>query len=68
MKDIEQTLPKTIFVRIHRSFIVNVNYVRVIERNRLKLETGDYLVMGDNYKNRFLATMDERLVKTSRVP
>lgn len=66
MKDIEQALPQTFFARIHRSFIVNVNYVRVIERNRLKLDTGEYLTMGDYYKDRFLAVMDERLVKTSR--
>jgi DNA-binding LytR/AlgR family response regulator len=67
MKDIEQALPKTTFARIHRSFIVNMNYVRVIERNQLKLESGEYLTMGDNYKNRFLAIMDEHLVKTNRV-
>ena len=66
MKDIEQALPKTFFARIHRSFIVNMNFVRVIERNQLKLQTGEYLTMGDYYKERFLVIMDQHLVKTNR--
>ncbi|HZK62556.1 MAG TPA: LytTR family DNA-binding domain-containing protein, partial [Puia sp.] len=66
MKEIEVHLPTQLFVRIHRSFIVNIDYVKEIERNRLKLENGCHLVMGDYYKQRFLDMMDERLVKTSR--
>jgi DNA-binding LytR/AlgR family response regulator len=66
MKEIEYHLPKQIFARIHRSFIVNINFVRVIERNQLKLENGESLTMGDYYKQRFLDIMDAHLVKTNR--
>jgi DNA-binding LytR/AlgR family response regulator len=66
MREIERHLPKTFFARIHRSFIVNINFVKVIERAQLKLENGESLVMGDHYKEKFLEFMDGRLVKTDR--
>lgn len=66
MKEIEQHLPEVLFARIHRSFIININFVKVIERNQVRLSTGDALVMGDHYKQRFLELMDEHLVKTGR--
>lgn len=66
MKEIGRHLPKQTFARIHRSFIVNINFVRIIERNQLKLENGESLMMGDYYKQSFLDMMDAHLVKTSR--
>lgn len=66
MKEIEHHLPKPLFARIHRSFIVNVNFVKIIERSQIKLENGASLIMGDYYKQRFLDLMDAHLVKTSR--
>lgn len=66
MKEIEYHLPKPLFARIHRSFIINVNFVKVIERAQVRMENGDALIMGDYYKKRFLDLMDEHLVKTDR--
>lgn len=66
MKDIESHLPKPLFARIHRSFLINVNYVKVIERNQVKMENGEDLTMGDYYKKKFLDLMDEHLVRTDR--
>ena len=66
MKEIERHLPKPLFSRIHRSFMINVNFVKVIERSQVRLENGEALMMGDYYKKRFLDLMDEHLVKTDR--
>ena len=66
MKEIERHLPKPLFARIHRSFMINVNFVKVIERSQVRLENGESLIMGDYYKKRFLDLMDEHLVKTDR--
>jgi len=66
MREIERHLPQQVFARIHRSFIVNINYVKVVERARIKLENGEELVMGDHYKQKFLDFMDSHLVKTDR--
>jgi DNA-binding LytR/AlgR family response regulator len=66
MKEIEHHLPKPLFARIHRSFIININFVKVIERGQIRLESGEGLILGDNYKKKFLDLMDEFLVKTGR--
>jgi DNA-binding LytR/AlgR family response regulator len=68
MKEIEHNLPKPLFARIHRSFIINVNYVKVIERSQIRMENGDVLTLGDYYKTRFLDLMDEHLITTERSP
>jgi len=66
MREIERHLPGNLFVRIHRSFIININFVSVTERSQVKLKTGESLNMGDHYKQRFLALMDEHLIKSDR--
>jgi DNA-binding LytR/AlgR family response regulator len=66
MREIERHLPRHLFARVHRSFIVNIDYVKVTERAQVKLTNGESLVMGDHYKQKFLDFMDARLVKTDR--
>lgn len=66
IKEIERHLPQPIFARIHRSFIVNVNFVKVIERAQIRLQNGESLMMGDHYKQAFLNRMDGKLIKTDR--
>ncbi|MDN5286540.1 MAG: hypothetical protein JWR38_2814 [Mucilaginibacter sp.] len=66
MKEMEQHLPKPAFARVHRSFIVNINFVRIIERGQIRLDDGKSIVMGNHYKQRFLDLMDGHLVKTNR--
>jgi len=68
IKEIARRLPELLFMRIHRSFLVNLNFIKVIERARLKLHNGTSLDLGDQYKEKFLALMDERLIKKDRLP
>ncbi len=52
MKAIEQLLPPSRFIRVHRSFIVQKSKIREIERNRIVF--GDvYIPIGDSYKQAF---------------
>ncbi len=52
MKAVEQMLPDSRFMRVHRSFIVNMASVRTIERNRIVL--GDqYVPVSDSYRKQF---------------
>lgn len=52
MKAIEQMLPTSRFIRVHRSFIVQKSKIREIERNRIVF--GDvYIPIGDSYKPAF---------------
>jgi two-component system, LytTR family, response regulator len=52
MKVIEEKLPGDTFMRVHRSFIVNLNKIQTVERSRIIF--GDiYIPVSDNYKERF---------------
>ena len=53
LKAIETVLPANIFVRIHKSFIVSVNAVESIERNRIYLKNKTILPIGDTYRDNF---------------
>ena len=35
MRELEETLPSDIFMRVHRSFIVNLRRIEIVERNRI---------------------------------
>lgn len=52
MKAMEQMLPSSGFIRVHRSYIVAKNKITEIERNRIVF--GDtYIPIGDSYKQAF---------------
>ena len=52
MKTVEQMLPASRFIRVHRSFIVQKSKIREIERNRIVF--GEvYIPIGDSYKQAF---------------
>lgn len=61
MKTIEENLPGEMFVRVHRSFIVNINKIKTIERNRIvfgKL----YIPISDSYKERITKLLEQRAI------
>ena len=41
------------FLQVHRSFIVNMDHVQVIERNRIIMDEENYIPVGDSYKGAF---------------
>lgn len=56
MKALEEALPENRFVRVHRSFIVNMDCVRVIERNSIIL-AGRCIPVSESYRRRFFALL-----------
>jgi len=57
MKAIEQKLPTNKFSRVHRSFIVNVSRISVIEDNAIVIKTHDgskSIPIGKSYKDKLL--------------
>jgi len=59
LKVMEEQLPKDKFMRVHRSFIVNLDRVKVIERNRIVFDQNVYIPVGDQYKENFQAFVDK---------
>ncbi len=59
LKSMEEQLPEKLFMRIHRSFIVNLEKVKVIERNRIVFDAKTYIPIGDQYKEKFQKFVDK---------
>lgn len=53
MREVEKILPPATFMRVHRSFIVNLKNVEVIDRNRIVFGK-TYIPVSDSHKEEFL--------------
>jgi Response regulator of the LytR/AlgR family len=53
MKEIEDKLPKDLFIRVHRSYIVCKNKIESIHKNRLHI-AGREIPIGETYKDGFM--------------
>ena len=49
LKRLEERLPG-FFMRIHRSFIINLRYVKEVSKNRVTMENDVILPIGELYK------------------
>ena len=59
MKAIEEKLVASDFIRIHRSFIVNIRKIQYIHRNYVKIGEKE-VPIGDNYKDNFLQIINQK--------
>ena len=61
MKKIEERLPHN-FMRIHRSYIVNLDDIREVNKNRVILDAATYLPIGDIYRENFQQYLDTKFL------
>lgn len=59
MKAMEELLPVTRFIRVHRSFIVQKDQIRIVDRGRIVFGK-TYIPVSDSYKQVFQTFLDER--------
>ncbi|PLW93396.1 MAG: DNA-binding response regulator [Marinilabiliales bacterium] len=62
MKNLETSLPSEDFMRVHRSYIVNLNKVQTIERNRIVFNKETYIPVSDQYKDAFKEFVEKRFL------
>ena len=53
MRKLEERLPQEMFMRVHRSYIVNLRKITEVSRLRIIFNKNIYIPVGDNYKERF---------------
>jgi DNA-binding LytR/AlgR family response regulator len=51
MTKLNEILPADRFLRINRSYLIQLRHVRTLEGNSVRLSTGDSLVIGPNYRD-----------------
>ncbi len=59
MKTMEELLPESRFIRVHRSFIVQPEKIEMIDRNRIVFGK-EYIPISDNYKQKFMDFLAKR--------
>lgn len=59
MKEIEELLPADRFMRVHRSFIVNLDNIEIVERNRI-IFGKIYIPIADSRREEFFARFTTR--------
>ena len=58
LKNMEAALPSEQFMRVHRSYIVNLRAIRSYVRGRIFLSDTEYVPIGENYKEAFQNYID----------
>lgn len=61
MKKMEERLPDY-FMRIHRSYIVNLKKIQEVNKNRIIMDKDTYLPIGDMYKDTFQQYLDTKFL------
>jgi DNA-binding LytR/AlgR family response regulator len=49
-------------MRIHRSFIINLDKISEVKKNHVVLGDGVSLPIGDNYKDAFMAYVNSKIL------
>ena len=61
MKKMEERLPQN-FMRIHRSYIINLTKIQEVNKNRVIIDRDTYLPIGDMYKETFQNYLDTKFL------
>lgn len=63
LKNMENELPKDKFMRVQRSFIVNLTKIKAVEKNKIHLEHKKIIPVGEQYKDGFQEYLSTNFVK-----
>ncbi len=61
LKNLESLLPSDRFLRVHRSFIINIRHITGIERNLLHLHNMQ-IPMSESYKSQLMEMINDKIV------
>ena len=68
LKNMESALPSTMFMRVHRSYIINMNRVSAYSRGKIFLDNGDDVPLSINYREVFRAYLDSKQTMQTALP
>ncbi|WP_315818563.1 LytTR family DNA-binding domain-containing protein [Paraflavitalea speifideaquila] len=52
MRSFQEQLPDSQFIRVHKSYLVALDKIQFIERNRIVID-GNYIPIGETYQEGF---------------
>lgn len=66
MTEIEQALPETQFLRVHRSYIVNMDLIKIVQGNEIHLSNAIKLPLGSSFRDNFIKKIQSATLKSKR--
>lgn len=63
IKAVENYLPKDRFMRVHRSYIVNLDKINIIERARIVFDGDTFIPISEQYKEKFQNYLDQNFAQ-----
>lgn len=63
IKAVENYLPKDKFMRVHRSYIVNLDKIEIIERARIVFDGDTFIPVSEQYKEKFQAFLEQNFAQ-----
>lgn len=58
LKNMESSLQSSQFMRVHRSYIINLDYVASYTKGKVFLTNDDYVPIGESYKEQFINNIE----------
>jgi DNA-binding LytR/AlgR family response regulator len=63
LKDLENSLPKDRFIRVHKSYIISIDKITTIEGNQVFLKnTEESIPLSETYKTAFFDSLRQRII------
>ena len=62
LKKLEERLPKDLFMRVHRSYIVNLKKIQEISRLRIIMDKDTYIPISDLYREKFFQYIQDKFI------
>ena len=66
MREIEKSIPMSRFVRIHKSYIINVDRIKSIDGNNVILSQTLELPIGISFKDSFINVINSKMLRSGR--
>jgi len=62
MKAVEQILPRGMFVRIHRSYIISIDKIKVISKSQVIVSNDVHIPISEGFKTNFSSIIGNRQI------
>jgi two-component system LytT family response regulator len=66
MSEVENLLPRSNILRIHKSFLINTDKIAELDGNTIILDDNSKVQLGITYKDSFFDLIDEKILKSKR--
>lgn len=60
LTDVIQLLPTSSFLRIHKSYVVNIHHIKIINSTKVMLDSGDWINLSRTYKQQLKDILNKK--------